>query len=767
MKGNLFAARSVVLLLSIVCMSIGARQSSGGVPTPVGTESSPSAGVQLTAAAPSASVQVYVAYADNRTAATFFPNPWYYTPNLYFLGTHGPAFDTGAIMIVNDGTTAVVLSRGASVDGLNNGNVYKVWDGLIPAAGLTIAPGGRVALLQTSVCTVANVSTCSNFNTGASTTGTTPTNNIPVIHLTLNGVAQSFSDTGQILNTGGVDVPTRNASMQWRLVGTTGTLFPGGSGVMPAPVSTARNDNSRTGLAPGETTLNTTNVTAATFGKLFAYTVDGTVTAQPLFVRDVPIPAGGLHNVVLVATSNNSVYAFDAETNATNGGLLWGPISMGSPSPHFGVVGTPVIDTTTNTIYLVSKNIVGGVDVALLHALDLPSGAEKFGGPVTIAGTVPGTGDDSSGGQVAFVSQQQLQRPGLLLVGSTLYVTFAGIGDQNPYHGWIFGYNAGEGLHQTSIFNTTPNAIGSCNVDPATNTCPPTPPTGSTVLTNSLCPNTKNPGHGGFLPAGGGVWMSGSGPAADAGGIYVATGNGFFNVANGNYADSVLKLNNSGTTPLLELADYFTPANQLYLMCNDDDFGAGAPLLLPGTSLLVMISKRGDMYLLSRITGEMGHYNACSSQALSCDHAVQAVGGALEAYVTSSPGYFNGAVYAQGSYNTLRKFSLQNGLFSPVTPTAQTVKKFTNPATPSISYDSTAANPTLSGIVWTIERLTSSPSILHAYTTDTLSEIYRSDTQGTRDTLGTTGTFTVPTIAAGKVFVVTSNQLVVYGGRFF
>jgi hypothetical protein len=228
-------------------------------------------------------------------------------------------------------------------------------------------------------------------------------------------------------------------------------------------------------------------------------------------------------------------------------------------------------------------------------------------------------------------------------------------------------------------------------------------------------------------------------------------------------------LSNSGTTGQLEVSDYFTPSNQLYLMCNDKDFGAGAPVLLPGTNpaLLVMISKAGDMYLLSRTTGEMGHHNSCGPPSLACDHVVQAVGGALEADVTSSPAYFNGAVYAQGSWNTLKKFNLQFGLFSPVTPAAQTVRRFTFPATPSISYDATAANPTVSGIVWSIERLRGSPSILHAYTSDSLEELYRSDAQGTRDTLGTTGTFTVPTVAAGKVFVGTTHQLVVYGSRFF
>jgi len=287
-------------------------------------------------------------------------------------------------------------------------------------------------------------------------------------------------------------------------------------------------------------------------------------------------------------------------------------------------------------------------------------------------------------------------------------------------------------------------------------------------LTNRICPNTNNPGWNGFLPAGGAIWMSGGGPAADAGGIYVTTGNGFFDVANRNYGDTAIKLSPQ-ISGQLDVVDYFTPASQLYLMCHDDDFGAGSPVLLPDTNpaLLVLISKRGDLYLLSRTTGEMGHYNDnCPSHAVSCDQVVQVIGFALEGPVTSSPAYFNGAVFAQGSNNTLMKFTLQNGQFSPITPAAQTVRRFTYPATPSISYDASAANPVSSGIVWTLERLKGNNSILHAYTTDSLRELYRSDTQGTRDTLGITGTFTVPIIAAGKVFVGTTNELVVYGGRF-
>jgi hypothetical protein len=342
------------------------------------------------------------------------------------------------------------------------------------------------------------------------------------------------------------------------------------------------------------------------------------------------------------------------------------------------------------------------------------------------------------------------------------------VGDHNPNHGWLFSYHAGDGLEQLSRFSTTPNGTGSCDVDPATGTCPATPPPDTTVLTNSFCPGTKNPGWDGFLTAGGSIWMSGGGPAADATGIYVTTGNGFYDTAHGNFPDSVLKFSDAGGAGL-QVVDYFTPANQQYLMCNDLDFGTGAPLLLPGTNpaLLVTVSKRGDLYLLNRTTGSLGHYHPCSSSALSCDPVVQVIGGAFGQTVTSSPAYFNGAIYAQGSNSTLKKYNLVHGLFSPTTASAQTPKSFIRPATPSISYDATASNPVPSAIVWVLERLTTRPSVLHAYRADTLQELYRSDAQGTRDTVGQTDPFAVPTVAAGKVYVGTATQLVVYGPQFF
>jgi hypothetical protein len=744
-------------------------------------------------------VQVYVAYAENERPAIFFPDPWYGSPNTTFLGYPGPAYDSGGVLIVNTGITNVVLSPGATVDGFRNGMAYKLWDNLITPRGLTIAPGKQVILAQTMAqpennpaspysaasCTRGGANTCySNFDTSDTPVGAsadqTPATNAPVIHLTLDGVAQSYVDTGQVLNTGGFDFGNtiqRNESMQWRLVGTTGPLFPGGSGVAPPPVTTWHNDNARTGLGSRETTLRPDNVNGTTFGKLFSNSVDGNIYGQPLFVPNVTIPGRGIHNVVVVATENNSIYAFDAESNGANGGLLWGPVSLGNPvptaeicgdniHPSFGVTGTPVIDVVTGTIYVVSmEKVVGpGRYVSRLHALSVSSGTEKLGGPTVIQGSVAGNGDGAIAGRVAFYPGQQLQRPALLLAGGSVYIAFGSNCDLHGAHGWLFGYHAANIASQTAIYNTTPNATSSQNT-------PATP--GSSVLINPACPGINNPGWGGWLPAGGAIWMAGAGPAADGTGIFAATGNGHFdaNAPGGrDFGDSIVKLTQSGASPTLTVADFFAPHDQLALECNDDDLGAGGSLLLPGTSpaLLVQTSKQGTIYLVNRATGSMGKYNAaCGPVSASCDHVVQVLPSAIGAEVSSSPAYFNGAVYFQGSNDPLKEYRLANGHFTPATPVAQSTGIFNQAATPSISYNSNAMTPAATGIVWSIDHPSSGQAVLHAYTADNLRELYNTASQGVRDTIGATPNFTVPTVAAGKVFVATSNQLIVYGGGFF
>jgi hypothetical protein len=255
-------------------------------------------------------------------------------------------------------------------------------------------------------------------------------------------------------------------------------------------VLTFHNDNFRTGANTQETILTPANVNPQDFGRLFSYTVDGYVYAQPLYKADLALPDGRHHNVVFVATEHDSVYAFDADNPANNGpqGWLWktsfidpanGITPVPQPDtnttdivPEVGITGTPVIDGTTNTLYVVTKTkeVRSGVGhyVQKVYALDITNGAERAVttiGDTTFIGNVytnvstafvPGTGDGSSNGIVVFNALRENQRPGLVLSGGTVYVSWASHGDNGPYHGWLIGYDA-QSLVQKAVFNTAPN----------------------------------------------------------------------------------------------------------------------------------------------------------------------------------------------------------------------------------------------------------------------------------------------------------------------
>ena len=270
-------------------------------------------------------------------------------------------------------------------------------------------------------------------------------------------------------------------------------------------VFTYHNDNMRTGENLNETVLTPANVNSSTFGKLFSYPIDGLAIASPLYVAGVNIPGQGIHNVVYVATEHDSVYAFDADGLSST--PLWqvsfiNPAAGITPVPaadtgetgdipnEIGITGTPVIDPTTGTLYVVAatKEVVGSTTnyVQRLHALDITTGAEKFGGPVVIQASVPGTGDGASGGQVPFNALRENQRTGLLLTNGVVYFGFASHGDVEPFHGWVLGYNATT-LEQVLVYNDTANGSD------------------------------------------GGIWMNGDGLATDStGNLYFITGNGTF-----------------------------------------------------------------------------------------------------------------------------------------------------------------------------------------------------------------------------------------------
>ena len=495
-------------------------------------------------------------------------------------------------------------------------------------------------------------------------------------------------------------------------------------------VFTYHNDLARTGQNLNETILSPSNVNSASFGKLFANPVDGQVYAQPLYVANVVIPNQGIHNVVYVATENNTVYAFDADTHGAplwqtslsiNGGTAVPSSDVNCPDvvPVIGVTGTPVIDPTTNTLYVVAKTKEGPSYFQRLHALDIATGAEKFGGPVAIEATVSGTGDGSNGTTITFDPFQQLNRPGLALVNGVVYIAFGSHGDRDPYHGWILAYDASQ-LTQRGVFITTPNGNE------------------------------------------GGIWQAGGSIAVDeANNLYVMTGNGTFdaNQPNGmDFGDSVLKLAQSGNT--LSLVDYFTPFNQASLEADDTDLGSGAPMVLPnqsGSSLLVGAGKEGTIYLLDR--NQLGQFcSGCSSDS----QIVQSIPQGIHAKF-STPAYWNNTVYFLAIGDVLKAFALSDGRLS-TSPTSQATTAFRFPgATPSVS-----ANGTTGGIVWALQTdafATNGPAVLHAYdATNVGIELYNStQAPGGRDTLGPAVKFTVPTVVNGKVYVGTGNELDVFG----
>lgn len=482
-------------------------------------------------------------------------------------------------------------------------------------------------------------------------------------------------------------------------------------------VLTWHNDVSRTGQNLKETLLTLTNVNSTQFGKRFTLSVDGEIFAQPLFVAGVNIPGKGAHNVVYVGTENDSVYAFDANSNPST--PLWhksftsatattvpcGDVGTCAISPGIGITGTPVIDRTSSTLYVVVFTKENGSYFQRLHALSLNSGAEKFGGPVVIQASVPGTGAGNVAGTIAFTPLLQNQRSGLLLVNGVVYIAWASFGDLGNYHGWVMGYNS-QTLAQVSVFNDTPNGSQ------------------------------------------GGIWQSGGGLSADSSNnLYLVSGNGTFDVNTGgiDYGDSFMKL-----TPTLSVLDYFTPDNQSTLDDDDTDLGSGAGLLLPKQpgpfpDEVISGGKEGIIYVVNR--DKMGEFNSSSN------NVIQTITGPTGGY-NGTPAYFNQAVYYSGVGDYLDRYSLTKGKLSSA-PVSQSPTLLTTGGTPSIS-----ANGTANGIVWVIDASPQSgtTAVLHAYNASNVAtELYNSQQNPTRDTLGKGIRFSVPTIANGNVYIGTKQ----------
>ena len=518
--------------------------------------------------------------------------------------------------------------------------------------------------------------------------------------------------------------------------GATGSPSTNSASASSIDVVTYHYDNLRTGQNTNETILTPMNVNSTKFGKLGEFAVVGKVDAQPLYLSNLSIPGVGTKNVLYVATEHGCVYAFDADSIGSNASKpIWitstelsGEVpsddrGCGQVTPEIGVTSTPVIDRTRGAIYVVavSKN-AGGSYIHRIHALDLTSGEELFGGPTVVTASYPGTGAGSSGGNVVFDPSVYNERPGLLEFNGTIYTTWGSHCDQGAYTSWVMAYSA-DTLKQTSVLNLTPNGSD------------------------------------------GGIWMSGAAPALDASGnIYFIVGNGTFDTnlnagfpSQHDCGNCFAKISPISSTPPLSLVDYFTPSNTVTQSGQDLDFGSGGALLLPdlmdanGTTrhLAVGSGKDADIYVLDR--DNMGKFNS------GTDNIYQLIPGELSGGEFGKPSYFNNTVYYGAVGDTLKAFPITNAKLA-TTPASQSPTNFAYPGTtPSIS-----ANGATNGIVWAAEN--GNTGVLHAYdATNVGKEFYNSNQASSGRDQFADNKFITPMVANGRVYVGTPTSVAVFG----
>ena len=531
----------------------------------------------------------------------------------------------------------------------------------------------------------------------------------------------------------------------------------------PPAVLTQHNDLARDGANLNETILTRSNVNASTFGKIGALPVDGVVYAQPLYVPNVNI-SGTVHNIVYVATENDSVYAYDADTLSTTplwqrvltGDSLWTcpfppcsvptAVQMGFPniSPIVGITATPVIDQANGVIYVTAFTLENTFFRWRLHALSLATGAEMPGSPVTIDGDYPGTGEGANNdGLIYFNTSHHLSRSGLVLNNGLVYIAFSSMDDQTPTHGWLFAFDAAT-LLPVSTYMTSPNT-GEDN-----------------------------------------IWMAGTAMAVDSNGsMYFSTSNGdpAYNAVAGDLATSVVKL--AFGQDGFQLQDYFTPYNHQTLTDLDVEVGSGGVTLLPDQAgahvhEMVVAGKQGTIYLLDR--DNLGKITTAANPT-SDPQIVQEFQGILPGGTSDGNGvygamaYYKNNLYVVGSGDFLRSIPISNGLLDWASMKQSNVKDTVRGATPSIS-----ANGNSNGIVWYMDASaytyswnpsvggyptirTNGPVILYAFSTDDVTAPLYSSNSVSSDAAGDAVKFAVPTVVAGKVFVGTQSELSVYGLR--
>ncbi len=548
----------------------------------------------------------------------------------------------------------------------------------------------------------------------------------------------------------------------WGWSASTNALPPGAESVKPPPrvppaftaVLTQHNNLGRTGANLTETVLNVHNVNPRQFGLVCVRPVDDEVYAQPLVMTNVDVPGRGVHNLVIVATVNDTVYAFDADDPEVS--TAYWQVRLLEPntvapsnrdmigacdgnytdfSGNIGIVGTPVIDPGAGTLYVVARfKDKSGHFVQKLHALNVATGAERKHSPVTIHPTYPGDGVGSLNNVIHFDPQRQNQRPALALTGGLVYVGWASHCDWGPYHGWLVGYDATT-LQQEVVYNATPEGYS------------------------------------------GGIWMSGQGPSADGkGNIYVSIGNGSVGTSEDrtdviNRGESVLRLVRDGGT--LRVTSWFTPYNWKQLEDGDLDLGSAGVLLIPDTNLAVTGSKEGKLYVLDRT--RMGGL----SQAQADTNIVQT----FQVTATTPPNNIHGApiwwdgprgsyTYVWGESDYLRQYTFDRAHGKFLVPEHARSPSKAPLGMPggflSISADGTQAG---TGIVWASHPYTGDanhevrPGVLRAFNAEDVSfELWNSEQVSARDSVGKFAKFCPPTVANGKVYLATfSKRLMVYG----
>ena len=527
-------------------------------------------------------------------------------------------------------------------------------------------------------------------------------------------------------------------------------------------IVTERYDPSRLGANLQETQLNTSNVNVGTFGKLWSYTVSGSVFAQPLYVRNVTIPDQGTHNVLYVVTMNDVVYAFDADSSSDTPLLsvdLTSEVPGSAPVPitditnpvnitgNLGIESTPYIDLATNTMYLVAQTKEAGGqcgDAAVsqgqgdychrLHALDITTLAEKFGGPTMIQGSVPGTGAASVGGALTFDPWLENQRSSLGFSNGQIFIAWSSHEDQHPYHGWMMTYDAVT-LQQTSIFSSTPDGTQ------------------------------------------GGIWMAGRAPVIDADGyVYYMTGNGTWDGTRG-FGESFVKFDSSNGVPLL---DWFTPSNWGSLNGDDLDLGGSGPILIPGTDLIIGGGKSGEFYMTH--TADMGHETGDDAQI------VQEFQNGQGQQIKGGPVYWNRFgvsadvgpwmyVWAD-NHSRLNAYHF-NGTTFDTTPISQSTLVSVSGSSGGVLTLSANGNTPGSGILWASIAYPDTgdpngqvhPGVLRAIdANDVTTELWNSNIDAARDSSGNWPKFSPPTVVNGRVYLasypvdgISDAPLSVYG----